>query len=87
MDLLTHASKCEYCWPPLNRYCDEGRKLRIEQDAEYYARSLIKIESKTERTSYMSKFLPRAYFDMPALKQAITTRWQELKQIGNKNND
>jgi hypothetical protein len=70
---------CRSCNGTVGRYCDEGKRYKIDADADFYAESLATIPTKAERQVYMAKFYPRNYFDVPALNEAIKKRYQAIK--------
>ena len=79
MDLNGHVSTCPKCYAPSGRFCDEGKRLRIEHDAEFFAADLVKFTTGREQEAYMEKFC-KNYFDMPALRKTIKAKIQEIKQ-------
>ena len=79
-DFINHLMLCMSCNGGVGRYCDEGKLLKIDSDAEYFASSLAKIADRQSREAYMTKFCPKQYFDMPALKAAITEKYKYIKK-------
>lgn len=59
---------------------DAGKLLKIDSDAALYAEALAKIPDRASREAYMKKFCPK-YFDMPALKAAISEKYQAIKKM------
>lgn len=79
-DFINHLMLCKSCCGGVVRYCDSGKLLKIESDAVLYAEALAKIPVKADREAYMKKFCPK-YFDMPALKAAISEKFQAIKKM------
>ena len=80
-DFINHLMTCKSCYGGIGRYCDAGKLLKIESDAILYAEALAKIPNRVSREAYMAKFCPKQYIDMPALKAAITKKYQEIKKM------
>lgn len=79
-DFINHLMACKNCYGGIGRYCDTGKLLKIESDAILYAEALAKIPDRASREAYMKKFCPK-YFDMPALKAAISEKYQAIKKM------
>lgn len=80
-DFINHLMSCKSCNGGVGRYCETGKLFKIDTDAEYFAESLAKIPDRASREAYMEKFCPKQYFDMPALKAAITEKYQAIKKM------
>lgn len=79
MDLNAHASTCPNCYAPAGRFCEAAKAIRIDEDSDYFVADLVKIAKRQDREAYMAKYC-KTYFDFPALKAAITEKYQQIKK-------
>ena len=78
MDLVSHVSTCSKCYAPAGRFCSEANRMRVDEDSDFFVEGLINIPHRADREAYMAKYC-KNYFDFPALKIAISEKYQAAK--------
>lgn len=79
-EFIQHLMRRQKCYAPGRRYCDEGKALKIDSDADFFVADLIKIAKKEDRAAYMQKHC-KAHLDMESLKKAIVEKYQAVKKL------